>query len=115
MENIKWKEIPTFDGKYLISENGDIKCTKRNIIIKPHFSGVKRRNYHQVTLYRGSEKLTKRVHSWMAITFFNHKYGNRKIVIDHIDNNPLNNHLSNLNVVTMKENNTKDRKKIITD
>jgi len=109
----QWKTIPGFDGKYIISENGNIKCTLRNKIINPHFSGVKRRNYHQITLYLKSKKFTKRVHSWMAITFLSHNYGNRKIVVDHIDNDPLNNKLSNLQIISTLQNNIKDRVKLV--
>ena len=106
-----WKEIPNFDGRYSISTNGEIHDIKRDVFIKPHMSGVKRRNYPQVTLYRKSEenttKHTKRVHSLMAITFLDFEYnGKRNVVVDHIDNNPCNNALSNLRIVTMSENNT---------
>jgi len=109
-----WKEIPEFNGRYAISIYGEVHDIKRNVFIKPHMSGVKRRNYHQVTLYKKegdkTTKHTKRVHSLMAITFLGHKYdGQRKYVVDHIDNNPTNNNLYNLQVVSMKENNTKDR------
>lgn len=105
-----WKEIPNFEGRYSISIYGEIHDIKRDVFIKPHMSGVKRRNYPQVTLYKktdeGTEKHTKRVHSLMAMTFLDFEYdGNRKIVVDHIDNNPCNNALSNLRIVTMSENN----------
>ena len=103
--------IPEFNNRYLISESGEVFCTKKCKFINPHFCGVKRRNYYQITLYYEGKKFTKRVHSWMAITYLDFKYGDRKIVVDHIDNNPLNNHLSNLQIISMKENSTKDRKK----
>lgn len=113
--DIGWKEIPDFDGRYAISTNGEVHDIKRNVIIKPHMSGVKRRNYPQVTLYKKENgvttKHTKRVHSLMAITYLGHVYdGNRKKVVDHIDNDPLNNNLDNLQIVSMKINNTKDKK-----
>ena len=103
------KHIPEFNNRYLISENGEIFCTKNNRWIRPHFYGIKRRNYYQVTLYHERKKFTKRVHSWMAITYLDFQYGDRKIVVDHIDNNPLNNHLSNLQIISNKENCIKDR------
>ena len=103
--------IPGFNERYLISIDSEIFCTKNNRVINPHLSGVTRRNYPQVTLYLKDKKFTKRVHSWMAITFMNHEYNNRSVVVDHIDNNPLNNHLSNLQIISMKENSTKDRPK----
>jgi hypothetical protein len=110
-----WKAVPNFDGRYNVSIYGEIHDVERDVFIKPHMSGVKRRNYHQVTLYKKTEgvttKHTKRVHSIMAITFLGHEYnGSRKFVVDHIDNNPLNNNLSNLQIVSAKVNFNKDRK-----
>jgi hypothetical protein len=105
------KYIPEFNNRYLITENGEVFCTKNNRYINPHLSGVKRRNYYQITLYHEGKKFTKRVHSWMAITYLDFKYGDRTIVVDHIDNNHLNNHLSNLQIISNKENCTKDRVK----
>lgn len=82
-----WKPIPEFNKRYEISHYARVFDNKHRRFINPHMSGVKRRNYHQVTLYKkDGSKHTKRVHSLMAITFFSHKYGNRKIVVDHIDN-----------------------------
>jgi hypothetical protein len=111
----KWELIPQFNERYKISNLGHVFDLLNNREIKPHMSGVKRRNYYQVTLYKKvgqkTTKHTKRVHSLMAITFLGHKYnGERKLVVDHIDNNPLNNNLSNLQIVTMQINNTKDKK-----
>ena len=108
---LEFKKIPNFNGRYLISKCSLIFDNKRERFIHPHLSGVPRRNYYQVTLYLDGKKFTKRVHSLMAITFLNHSYGNRKIVVDHIDNNPLNNKLDNLQIISMQENNTKDKNK----
>lgn len=107
---LDFKEIPNFNGRYLISKCSLIFDKKKDRFINPHLSGVLRRNYHQVTLYLDGKKFTKRVHSLMAITFLNHSYGDRTIVVDHIDNNPLNNNLHNLQIITMQENNIKDKK-----
>ena len=104
------KDVKGFEGLYKIDTNGCVINLKRNCILRPHLSGVKRRNYHQVTLYKDGLKKTMRVHSIMAITYLNHIYdGSRKFVVDHKDNNPLNNKLENLQIVSMQENNTKDR------
>jgi hypothetical protein len=105
----EWVEIIGFEGRYFISINAEVFDTKLNRYIKPHLSGVPRRNYHQVTLYCNGKKFTKRVHSLMGISWLKFKYGDRKMCIDHIDNNPLNNHLDNLQVLTIKENNNKDK------
>ena len=109
-----WREIPDFNGRYSISIYGEVHDLKTNKLIKPHMSGVERRNYPQVTLYKKNDekttKHTKRVHALMAVTYLGHTYnGERKYVLDHIDNNPLNNKLSNLQIVSMQVNNTKDK------
>lgn len=108
---LEFKEIPNFEGRYLISKCSRVYDKKTSRFIKPHLSGVKRRNYPQVTLYNKGKKSTKRVHSLMAITYLNHTYGDRTIVVDHIDNNPTNNHLKNLQIITMRENNIKEKHK----
>lgn len=104
-----FREIPDFNGRYLISKCAKVFDRNTSRYIKPHLSGVPRRNYHQVSLYCNGKKFTKRVHSLMAVTFLNHSYGDRMLVVDHIDNDPLNNKLENLQVITMRENNIKDK------
>ena len=42
------------------------------------------------------------------MTFLNHVPCKFKIVVDHIDNNKLNNNLNNLQLLTNRENSTKD-------
>ncbi len=109
-ETVIHKRIPLCDGRYFLSNKGEVYDTKTSRIVKPHFSGVKRRNYHQVTLYgKDGLKLTKRIHSLMAITFLGHTHGDRKVVVDHINNDPLDNRIENLQIISMKENNTKDK------
>ena len=59
-------------------------------------SGVLRRNYPQISLYKNGLKKTLRVHSLMALCFLDYVKTDRKTVIDHIDNNPLNNNIDNV-------------------
>jgi hypothetical protein len=101
------KAVPGFDERYLIPRHGRfIYDTKKRTCIYPHMSGVSRRNYPQITLYHEGLKFTKRVHSWMAITYLGMIYdGTRKLVVDHKNNNQYINHIRNLRIVTMAENN----------
>ena len=52
----------------------------------------------------------KIVSQLIAIAFLNHKPCGNKMVVDHIDTNKLNNKLYNLQVITNRENTSKDRK-----
>ena len=44
------------------------------------------------------------------MAFLNHKPCGHKLIVDHIDNNSLNNNAENLQIVTSRVNTTKDRK-----
>jgi len=111
-----WKPIKDYEGLYEISSYGRIKGFYKNgklqeRIINHHMSGVLRRNYPQISLYKKGIKKTLRVHSLMALCFLDYVKTDRKTVIDHIDNNPLNNNIDNLQIVSMAYNNIKERKK----
>lgn len=102
-ENIIWKPYPELD-KYLVSNTGEIKHKRTNRIL----NGSKVNGYRFVLLNRDDG--TKRnclVHRLVAETFLENP--EKKPVVNHKDTNILNNHLSNLEWVTYKENlNTKE-------
>ena len=56
------------------------------------------------------EIIKRTVNQIMAIAFLSHKPCGHKIVVDHIDNNKLNNKLYNLQLITHRENISKDKK-----
>ena len=56
------------------------------------------------------KKKTIRTHLLIANAFFNHiTNGCQKIVVDHIDNNKLNNNVDNLQLITNRENTSKNK------
>lgn len=52
----------------------------------------------------------EKIHQLVAIAFLNHKPCGYELVIDHIDNNPLNNRVDNLQLISNRLNASKDRK-----
>lgn len=90
-----YKEHPKF--KCSVSNYGNVKGKKNNIMI-----GNKKR-YHRITLTERNKniKWTISVHRLVAELFIGEIEG---FVINHKDGNKLNNHVDNLEIVTIKEN-----------
>ena len=63
------------------------------------------KGYMQISINGGAAV----VHRLVAMAFLDHVPCGHKIVVDHIDNNPFNNHLSNLQLISNRENTTKDK------
>lgn len=120
MQEEIWKDVPNYKGLYQVSSLGRVRSLKRKVI---HYTGCysvingkiltqigKTTRYLGVSLSLNGYRKTFRVHQLMAITFLNHEPNGHKLVVDHIDNNPLNNKLSNLQIVTHKHNLRKNSK-----
>ena len=95
-----WKDVPGYEGLYQASNLGRIKS---DIKIKNQTKS-KSKKYLMVYLYKQNVKKTIAVHQLIAMTFLNHTPCGHKIVVDHIDNNHLNNKLINLQLITHREN-----------
>ena len=102
-----FKEIPITNGDYSINETGLVinNKTGENINI------TKNGNYLRCSIKVDGKSTPYRIHQLMAITFLNHKPNGHKIVVDHIDNNQLNNNLSNLQLISTYQNTIKNNKK----
>ena len=111
-----WKDVPEYEGVYQVSSLGRVKSLARKSssgrqlnerILKTPLDG---HGYCACNLYLNGKKKLFRVHQLVAIAFLNHKPNGMKIVIDHVDNDGSNNRLENLQLISQRENSSKDKK-----
>lgn len=96
----KWKDIPGFEGHYQASNYGRIKSKRK--VLKPHVTHRSNRPRWQATL----SKEGKTYHMCWSRCVYSAFYGPipECMQVNHIDENPENNRLDNLNLMTPKEN-----------
>ena len=104
MEN--WKDIKGYEGFYQVSNLGRVKSLRYGNILKNHTSN---NGYMVVNLSANTRRAKKMVHTLVAESFLNHK-STREKVVDHINNIKTDNNLSNLQIISHRENCSKDKK-----
>ena len=103
----EFRSISGYEGLYEVSNFGNVKSLINNKILKPCLGS---RGYYMVRVYKDNKGNTMSIHVLVAMAFLGHKPDGYKIVVDHIDNNKLNNHVSNLQLISNRENTSKDKK-----
>jgi hypothetical protein len=101
MEEI-WKDIKQLNNKYSVSNLGRIKNNKTGYILKPI---VDNRGYQMLWVNHKGYQYHR-----LVLSNFNPILNWENLHVNHIDCNPLNNQLTNLEWVTVQENNV--RKKV---
>ena len=114
-----WKKIKDYESLYEVSNFGRIKSMPKQwiagkdvvryhgeIILNQMTSVV---GYKVVNLSKNKKQKLFTVHRIMAINFLNHVPCKFEFVVDHIDNDKSNNHIDNLQIITNRENSTKNR------
>lgn len=110
-----WKDIKNYESYYQISNFGRVKALYREFIgkngvlkkyperiLKPDESSSSSTKYQRVSLSKNHKTKRFQVHRLVAEHFIDNPYN--KPFINHIDNNGLNNKVSNLEWVTHSEN-----------
>lgn len=99
-----WKDIAGYEGKYQVSNYGQVKSlnynrTGREQLLKQHSVST---GYCQVNLWKNGEHKMHYVHRLVAEAFVSgYEEG---LVVNHIDESKTNNHHSNLEWVTQRQN-----------
>lgn len=113
-KQIEKRPIPGWEGMYsatsdgqIISEERTVKCplwerTQKEKTLKPVYN--KKTGYFTVQLCRNNTAKRYYVHRLVGSAFHLIDFNNPKQQIDHVDNNPRNNHLDNLRAATSSEN-----------
>lgn len=106
-----WKDIEEYSGKYEVNKNGDVRNKLTRKILKQQKT---RFGYMTVKLFENNHGKEYRVHRLVAVAFLPNE--RNKPCVHHIDHDKTNNHVSNLEWCTHKENSqhdVKDGKRVI--
>ena len=93
-------DIPNFEGLYQIDLSGQVYSVRKKRVIK---GGIYPNGYRFVCLCKNGHKSNHMIHRLVANTFLNDHTPDANVV-NHIDGNKLNNHVSNLEWCTASEN-----------
>ena len=116
-----WKDIPEYEGLYQVSNLGRIKSlpkqwiTGKNTLHKHDGKVLKlskdKSGYLLTKLCKDKVQKTVKAHQLVAMVFLGHKPNKYELVIDHINDNPLDNRVDNLQIVTQRYNSCKTQGK----
>lgn len=110
--------IEGYEGYYQVSNFGRVKSLERRVPFRNGFRHIKEKilkqskdcnGYSVVCLNKDGVGNVFMVHKLVAIHFLNHKPCGYEVVVDHIDNNPSNNRSSNLQLISQRDNCSKDK------
>jgi hypothetical protein len=103
MKKEVWKPVVGYEGLYEISNTGRVKSFKSRItkILKPCMNNNK---YLHIGLLLDKKMKTHRIHQLVAMAFLDHVPCGMKVVVDHINDNRLDNRAENLQIISHRDN-----------
>jgi hypothetical protein len=102
-----FKEVPGYDGRYFINENGEVWSTARNRLMSPQTDAT--HPYPWVLLRENNKPQPRTIYYLMRLTWMPSApgevgVGGSKWCVNHKDGNKLNSHISNLEWTTNRDN-----------
>jgi hypothetical protein len=114
----QWKPVVGYEGLYEVSNFGRIfslpkewigsKGCKRKHNGKLLSISYSNKAYARVLLCNKGTNKTREIHQLVAEAFLGHVPCGYKLVVDHIDNDKLNNRVNNLQLISQRENSSKN-------
>ena len=114
-----FKDIKGYEGVYQVSNIGNVKSLSRLVewrgVLRPKKETLlslspNSDGYMQVVLNYNKNKKSFRVHQLVAMAFLGHEPCGLDTVVDHINNDKLDNRVENLQLISHRENVSKDKK-----
>jgi hypothetical protein len=96
-----WRDIPGFEGIYMVSDYGQILSVRRKRLLSPN---IGRNKYQRVALQINRERVEVFVHRIVAMAFIPNP--DNMPVVNHLNGNRFMNRVTNLEWVNFRENET---------
>jgi hypothetical protein len=116
----QWKDIPDYEGLYQVSDLGRVKSLEKprkkstnnpNSFVRLRIMKASLgKRYLNTALYKDGSSKSFLIHHLLSIAFLEFKPNMGQIIVDHKNNNPTDNRLVNLQLITRRYNNVKDVK-----